>query len=368
MTCCKCGAQISQDAGFCPQCGCEQAHVKELKAQCLADIEQCKNLIAKGQSSTDYITANISTRLEQWKQAADIGLPEAQWLLARCFDEGLGIERNSAEAVNLYEQAAGKGYAPAQYAVGYRCQSGLDMPQDKPQAARWYQKAACQGYAPAQSSLGWCYDTGFGMQKNDSEAVKWYSKAAEQGDDTAQYNLAVHYEHGKGADLDTNEAMKWYRKAAEQGYEQAKSALQRFETQHTPEPVHAQPITISDDTEQKFRQACIKALEDGKLTADEKDELIHLAERFGISREMRNKLFDEEKTTFLAKHRSKINSTIEQQFRQACREALADGKLTVDEKHDLKELALKLNLPGEVVKLLFEEEKKIFLSSHKKHH
>ena len=45
------------------------------------------------------------------------------------------------------------GYAPAQTMLGYMYFTGIGMPKDSTQAVSWYCKAAEQGYSRAQADL-----------------------------------------------------------------------------------------------------------------------------------------------------------------------------------------------------------------------
>ena len=145
--------------------------------------------------------------------------------------------------------------------------------------------------------LGWCYDTGTGVQENPAEAAKWFRMAAEKNDPVAIFNLALHYRWGKGLEKDLDKAVELLRKAAELGYENAKTALEEL----------------------------LETLEEEKQFQAE-----HLAEA-------------------------------EIEFRRACKDVLADGKVTLEEKEELKTLAASLEMPKALVKKIFEDEKEIFI-------
>lgn len=86
-----------------------------------------------------------------YRQAAEMDDPEAQYLLARCYDDGHGVETDMKEAVRLYKKAANnvcenKGY---------------------------------YGHVGAMRCLGDCYTTGNGIMKNAKQAAVWYAKATE---------------------------------------------------------------------------------------------------------------------------------------------------------------------------------------------
>jgi len=225
MKCCRCEAAIPDNAKFCPECGSNLADVDSLREHCLADANECEKSISQGQGSRPFIRKNVFSRLSQWRQAAELGVREAQWLLGRCYDEGLGLERSDIHAIGWHLRAAEQGYPAAQNHVGSCYQSGNGVPQDEAEAVEWYRKAAEQGYAVAQANLGWCYDAGCGVAVDEAQALKWHRKAALQDDETGQYNLGVHYEWGSAVEEDKKEAAKWYRRAAAHGYERAGEAL-----------------------------------------------------------------------------------------------------------------------------------------------
>ena len=363
MTCCKCKAAIPDSAKFCPECGSDQADVEGLRERCIKDATECEKAVSRGEGSRPYIRKYFFRRLPEWRQAAELEVREAQWLLGRCYDEGFGVETSEIHAIAWYLEAAEQDYPPAQNHIGSCYQNGNGVAQDEAEAVEWYRRAAEQGYAIAQSNLGWCYDAGCGVAQDEAEAVKWYCKAAIQNDETAQFNLGVHYEWGSGVAEDKTEAAKWYRRAAEQGYEKAGEALKRL-TDELAEAGGdgAEKVT---DAELQFRTACKEALADGKLTVDEKHELKALAKSLKMPKETMKKLFDEEKEIFLRNRKVQRARDAELKFRIACKNALADGKVSIDEKHELKTLAKSLKMSKEVMKQIFADEKRIFRASQK---
>jgi TPR repeat protein len=107
-------------------------------------------------------------------------MPEAQYQLARCYDNGAGVPEDNAEAIKWYQKAADQGVAEAQYNLGTFYDSGQVVAQDFQEAAKWYGKAAAQGIAVAQLNLGVMYDNGKGVPEDDIEAFKWIDLAAKQ--------------------------------------------------------------------------------------------------------------------------------------------------------------------------------------------
>jgi len=358
MKCCKCEAAIPDNAKFCPECGSNLTDVESLREHCLADANECERSISQGEGSRPFIRKNVFSRLSQWRQAAELGVREAQWLLGRCYDEGLGVERSDVHAISWHLRAAEQGYPAAQNHVGSCYQSGSGVPQDEAEAVEWYRKAAEQGYAVAQANLGWCYDAGCGVAVDEAQALKWHRKAALQDDETGQYNLGVHYEWGSAVEEDKKEAAKWYRRAAAHGYERAAEALKRLTDELT--EADEDSVVEAAEAEHQFRTACKDVLADGKVTVDEKQKLNTVAESLKMSEETVKRLFDEEKEAFKRDVKMQRARDAELKFRIACKNALADGKVTVDEKKELKTLAKSLKMPADIVKRIFEGEKRIF--------
>jgi TPR repeat protein len=363
MECSKCSTEVADSARFCPQCGCSQADTEDLRQRCLADVKECERAVTTGDGSRPYIRHNFDNRLVEWTRAAELGVREAQWLLARCYDEGFGVERNEIRAVSWHLKAAEQGYAPAQNHLGSCYQNGDSVPQDDAEAVEWYRRAADQGYAIAQANLGWCHDTGTGVARDEAEAAQWYRKAAEQGDYTSQFNLAVHYEWGSSVGQDKQEAIKWYRKAADQGYVKAAEALEKLTSEVAAEQKDRQEKAKA--SEERFRKACKEVLAEGTLALDESDRLRVLGDLLKVSDQLRNQFFEQEKKIFLQDQKAQPSKDAELRFRIACKNAISDGKVTLDEKDELRKLGNSLNLSREVMKRLFDDERGIFKTSQR---
>lgn len=363
MECLSCQCEITDNANFCPQCGEKVGNGNDLERRCVDDVHDCEISISRGLGSRAYIQKNFDSRLDEWKQAASMGLPEAQWLLARCYEEGLGVQMSLAEALSWHFKAAEQGYSKSQNRIASCYQNGEGVPQDDAEAVRWYRKAAEQGNVIAQANLGWCYDAGSGVMRNSSEAMKWFRLAADQGDYTAQFNLGVHYQKGEGVKRDNEEAVNWYRLAADQGYEEASEALNKLQEDVKVE--HHRKAERAKSNEQQYRQACRDAMADLKVTSEEKQQLRTLTESLDMDPADAARIYTEEKKIFVKNQRARRIKDAVLKFRIACKNALSDGKVTVDEKKGLKLLAKSLKLSAESTKVLFENEKKIFLRSRK---
>jgi TPR repeat protein len=99
------------------------------------------------------------------KAKAEKGDVEAQFTLAVCYYDGLGVTANEAEAVKWCLKAAEQNHAEAQYRLALYY-NGWTEARDATQAAKWCRKAAEQNLAEAQYRLGIFYFKGEGVVKD----------------------------------------------------------------------------------------------------------------------------------------------------------------------------------------------------------
>ncbi len=145
-----------------------------------------------------YDRSEYEFTLREFRTLAELGLAEAQYMLAIMYCNGEGAPKDNAEAVQWFTRAAEQGHADAQCELGVMCYFGEGVPKDHTQAVQWFTLAAEQreqappaaqhyraavlGDAEAQFKLGRMYHCGDpGAPKDQAQAVHWYSRAAKQG-------------------------------------------------------------------------------------------------------------------------------------------------------------------------------------------
>ena len=153
------------------------------------DIDECIRALKLEKETKTYLEKVAVQHLAQWKQAADFGWPEGQYLLARCHQLGLGVTEDKAEAVKWYRGAVEQGFALAQYNLGVCYANGEGVTEDRAEAVTWFRRAAEQGLQIAQYALGICYDDGFGVGLDKATAIYWFKKAAQGGHEGAKEQL-----------------------------------------------------------------------------------------------------------------------------------------------------------------------------------
>ncbi len=170
---------------------------------------------------------------DQIQKRAEASNPEAQTVLASCYELGRNVKPSRAETIHWLKLAADQGYAPAEYELGRIYLYGRGIPADYQQALLWEKKAALQGNRNAQRDLAFMYERGLGVQPDPREAALWNRKAAEQDEPQAQLHLAEALESGNGVPVDLAEAKVWYLKAARQNLSKAQLRIAQLYAQET---------------------------------------------------------------------------------------------------------------------------------------
>ena len=187
------------------------------------------------------------------RTSAEAGNTYAAFMLADCYDNGWGVERNEALAVKWYERAAEdgdavsmvalancyyngtgtetdferayywngraaeEGFGPGMLNVGIMNELGRGIPQNLPAAFEWYRKSAEAGFELGMFNVARCYRDGIGTEADLEKAFDWMSRLAATGNSDGMYNLAMMYQCGYGTPENPELAYEWYRKAAESG-------------------------------------------------------------------------------------------------------------------------------------------------------
>ena len=142
---------------------------------------------------------------------AHSGNAKAQYWLARIYEAGRLLPKDTERSVLWYRKSAAQGYAPAEYRV---CLMQANDEELENERCMW--RAAEKGVPEAQFWIGAAYDQHLGFGVTDKrEAFKWFKAAAEHDYADAEAELGRCYEDGDGVEQDYVLAADWYRRAAE---------------------------------------------------------------------------------------------------------------------------------------------------------
>ncbi len=203
-----------------------------------------------------------------YKKAAELN-DEYAYHLAKCYNHGLGCNKDIEEAKYWYKKAADHGDGKAMNNLGLIFGKMADDSQDSSMTAEfrkqeiyWYEKAVEQGDAAGMCNLGYCYHYGIGVntwksksqrlqkalelyrgsaEKNYIHAMveigniflfeddhgmvpylevkKWLEKAVSMGNGEAMYDIGYMFESGKGVAKSYKTAFEWYKKSMNAGYD-----------------------------------------------------------------------------------------------------------------------------------------------------
>lgn len=129
---------------------------------------------------------------EAARQGSAFGLYEVY----RCYNEGLGVEKNHFTAVQHLKQSADKGHIPAVSQLGYHYLDGVGVPKDYKKGFDLSLKAASAGEPNSMYNLGVCYANGLGVTQNLKYAMYWLKRAGELGHEQAIGNYNELYDMG----------------------------------------------------------------------------------------------------------------------------------------------------------------------------
>ena len=139
----------------------------------------------------------------------------AESALGECYENGVGVARNYAEAAKWYGLAADKDFADAQFLLGELYRRGLGVKRDYSKALILFEKASNRGLAWGYRGEAGAAYRGEGIPRDYARALELYTKAAEMGDQESMFMLGQMYERGEGTAKDPIAARKWYRQASE---------------------------------------------------------------------------------------------------------------------------------------------------------
>lgn len=156
---------------------------------------------------------------------------------------GLVLPAAHAQGVNAkplayYQAKAEAGDLAAQTVLAQCFLNSPGKEKDVAEGIRWARKAATQNGAQAQALLGRCYVSGSGVEQDHKEGMRWLRKAAEQNNVTGQFGLGIGHMTGSGVEKDEKEAYAWLSLAARANTEAA-AVRDLLEKQLSPEQVAA---------------------------------------------------------------------------------------------------------------------------------
>lgn len=139
------------------------------------------------------------------------------------------------EGARLIRLSANRNQPAAQYRLAKLYESGTGIGKDTVTARGLIERAAAGGNRIAMHDLGnyHAYGQG-GLDRDMSAALEWFTKAAERGVVDSQFNVAFLREGNEGVPADLETALFWYQVAARQGDQGAPDRIEVLSAQMEP--------------------------------------------------------------------------------------------------------------------------------------
>ena len=117
------------------------------------------------------------------------------------------------QAATFYRQAADSGSVQAQYLLGYSYYNGEGVYRSYTEAVRWFKRAVAGGHHKAEYNLAYCYMNGDGVPRDYDKAWQLLEQSARGGYDRAMITIAEFYEKGILVEQDAEQCELWKRRA-----------------------------------------------------------------------------------------------------------------------------------------------------------
>ncbi len=149
-------------------------------------MEAARSAFRKGQ---------FQNALDLYRQLAETGQAECQVFLAWMLGEGIGCDKNEADAARFYERAAALGNPVGSFYFG----RWLTKQGDHERALRLYRDSAKANYLPAVFRVGYSLVQGKGVPKNLRQGYALLVEATVRGHVFALRELGVQdWQGGRG--------------------------------------------------------------------------------------------------------------------------------------------------------------------------
>ena len=132
-----------------------------------------------------------------------------------------GVKRDISKAVEYYEQGVALDDADCMINLGCILETSNEYPNDKKRAFELYTKAAEMGCMEAYWNNYMYYMDEVCTPRDFKKAVEWLQKGDEAGNMQCTYQITKHIEHGDGIERNAAKYYFYMNKAAAGGYEEA---------------------------------------------------------------------------------------------------------------------------------------------------
>jgi len=185
--------------------------------------------------------------LKEFKEAANLNDPTAQFIVGEMYEKGLGTAKNEQKALEWYKKSARNGDMFAMHRIGLIYKNGKTVTQDFEKAVEWFQRAVDAGNPVGNYLLGYMYYKGFGVEQNYKTAFELTSQSAKTGITAGKHLIAYCYEHGHGVLKNLDKAEKLYKECDKRGYAQSKVRLEKIKKEKQKQNRKNKSATVTEN-------------------------------------------------------------------------------------------------------------------------
>ncbi len=151
-----------------------------------------------GKADKEFAAGNFAEAIRLAKPLAEVGDPNATYLMGFAHETGSGIEKSRDKAIGYYRQGVAKGHADSIYRLALNLLSTGEA-SDTREAQTLLEKQAAKDPAVGGRILGELFLRGAFTSKPDPETgISWWKKASAAGDVAAMNFLAAFYDGQMG--------------------------------------------------------------------------------------------------------------------------------------------------------------------------
>ncbi len=157
---------------------------QESQLRALADLGDTRSMLGLAMMRLDPEAGRFDPReaVDLLTRAAEAGSPEAQFELAKLYEQGLGVQPDEGRALALYQAAAAQDFADAINDLGFHTyQGGLGLAPDPDEALRLFGRAADLRHPQALFNYAALIDDGLIQGKGPQDAAGYLYDALRSG-------------------------------------------------------------------------------------------------------------------------------------------------------------------------------------------
>lgn len=264
------------------------------------------------------VTKDPAKALELFRKSADMGNDKAQCIIAQMYYDGTGVPQSNLKAFEYFLNSAEQGNALAQYRVALMYKNGIAVPVNTSKAFAYFKKSAEQGNQLAQYETAQIYYDGMVVPLDSAKAFEYFLKSAEQGNEQAQFQVAQMYYDGIGVNENWIKAFEYFRKSAEQGNEKSQFIFARMSLESLKMPQGKNEVS-NDTAKQILKKLAMKgnsnaAFMVNSMLWDDDPKAVQISQGFWSNKTNRNAKLDtqadsrEKLDYFLKKAKTEDNS------------------------------------------------------------